>query len=448
MDHELAELIQTVDPRALGARIKTARIAAGLRQRQLVDGVASVPYLSRIEAGARKPGLDLLAIFAERARTTPAALLRGLPDDLYAELELELEYAGLELRTGGAPAALERMGTLVARLPEGYHGPITLRARQLRAGALEAVGDLGGAITELEALQRDAPDGASWIAMATALSRCYRQAGQLRSAIEMGERAKARLSAVELEGTTPGIQLSLTIAGALFERGETADAIEVCTRAIAHADEIASPVAKASAYWNASIIESRQGNTAAALDYARAALPIIEAAHDARNIARLRSQYGILLLRGGETESARETLREALTALDQTDSSGSDRATTRTALAEVELALGDIEAARMVLADVQPEDVAQSPMAGAERAMLLGRIAVAAHEVQEAVEHYRAALDILSGLTADRGVGEVWFELGSLLEEVGEADSAQAAYRAAAASAGFAARTSARLTSS
>lgn len=448
MDRELAELIQTVDPRVLGARIKTARIAAGLRQHQLADGISSVPYISRIEAGARRPSLDLLAVIAERTNTTSTALLRGLPDDAYTEIELELHYASVELSSGQAKTALERLDALRGQLPESYSGPLSSRIRQRRAGALEVTGDLPGAITELEAVLDGGVDGVAWITTAIALSRCYRQAGQLRSAVEIGDRAKTRLSVLELEGTTEGIQLSLTIAGALFERGDVADAIDVCTRAISQAERIESPTAKASAYWNASAIESRRGNSTAALDYARAAMPLFALADDARNMARLRAQYGILLLRGGDPSSARNTLREALAALYASDASATDRATTRIALAESELVLGDLPAARAILGEIGAEDITSSPMVGAERAMLLGRLAVASNASSEAVSHYRAALDILSGLAADRRIGEAWFELASLLEEAGDGEGAQTAYRAAAASAGFAGRTSARLTSS
>ncbi|MGN6162782.1 MAG: tetratricopeptide repeat protein, partial [Marmoricola sp.] len=411
-------------------------------------GVSSVPYLSRIEAGSRKPGLDLLTIFAERTSTTPAALQRGLPDELHAEIELELQYAALELSTGAARAALERLDALRPRIPDDYRGPMRPHAARLRAGALEGTGDIETAIRVLEDLLDAEPDGTTWIAIATALSRCYRQAGQLRSAVEVGERARTRLSALELEGTTAGIQLSLTVAGALFERGDVADAIDVCTRAIAQSERIESAVAKASAYWNASVIESRRGNTAAALDYARTAMPLMEAAQDARHIARLRSQYGILQLRSGDTAAARTTLREALSALETSASSSPDRTTTRMALAEAELQAGDAATARTVLAAIEPEELAASPSVAAEHAMLQGRLALADQATDEAIRRFRQALDILHGIAADRGLGEIWFELGNLLEDVGDAEAAQTAYRAAAASAGFAARTSARLTSS
>lgn len=448
VDHEVAELIQTVDPHVLGARIKTARIAAGLRQHQLAEGVSSVPYISRIEAGARRPGLDLLAVIAERTKTSVAALLRGLPDSDVVEIELELNYAQLEISTGSAAVALDRLAAVADRFPEEFRGPLAQRARRLHADALEATGDLSGAIAELELLLDSGADAGSWVSDATALSRCYREAGQLRSAIEIGDRARSRLVSVDLEGSTDGIRLSLTIAAALFERGDIADAIDVCTRAIGHADKLGDPIAKASAYWNASIIEGRQGNHAAALEYARAAIPIIEAADDARDVARLRIQLGILLLRSGDASGARATLREVLGALETSAASSADLTDARIALAEAEFELGNSDIAQRLLDAVGSGDADAAPLVGAERAILRGRIQWAIGAADSAIAHYRDALAILTGITADRFVGEIWFELASLFDEVGDTDQAQIAYRAAAASAGFAARTGARLSAS
>src|SRR5690348_2222763 len=55
MAPELAHALTTADPAQLGARIKAARVAAGLTQPQLAGTDASVAFLSRIETGQRRP---------------------------------------------------------------------------------------------------------------------------------------------------------------------------------------------------------------------------------------------------------------------------------------------------------------------------------------------------------------------------------------------------------
>jgi len=87
------------DPAAVGRRLKDARVAAGVSQRQLSFPGCSAAYISRIEAGVRVPSLQLLrklalkldadeqylAIGVERIEQTPPELV---------DLEIERRLAG------------------------------------------------------------------------------------------------------------------------------------------------------------------------------------------------------------------------------------------------------------------------------------------------------------------------------------------------------------------
>ena len=74
MAPELAHVLNALDTVELGARIKAARVAAGLTQPALAGKEASVAFLSRIESGQRRPSAELL----ERARR-PARGDRRVP---------------------------------------------------------------------------------------------------------------------------------------------------------------------------------------------------------------------------------------------------------------------------------------------------------------------------------------------------------------------------------
>ena len=50
---------------------------------------------------------------------------------------------------------------------------------------------------------------------------------------------------------------------------------------------------------------------------------------------------------------------------------------------------------------------------------------------------YREAVMLLTGIGADRGAAQLWFELAGLLEGVGDLDTALQAYRSAAAASGL-----------
>ena len=118
------------DPVAVGQRFRQAREAAGLTQRELSFEGCTAAYVSRIEAGARVPSLQILHEFAKRLGVTAEYLATGRPDgeDVSSEL-LEAEVAlrlGDENRAAqlyeaaradaDSPAALARVQLGLGRL--------------------------------------------------------------------------------------------------------------------------------------------------------------------------------------------------------------------------------------------------------------------------------------------------------------------------------------------
>src|ERR1700758_2466821 len=82
------------DRAPVARRLRQAREAAGLTQRELSFDGCTAAYVSRIEAGARVPSLQILHEFAKRLGVTPEYLATGQPtgDDLSSDL-LEAEVA-------------------------------------------------------------------------------------------------------------------------------------------------------------------------------------------------------------------------------------------------------------------------------------------------------------------------------------------------------------------
>lgn len=65
--------------RALGKRIRTARVACGWTQRQLASVAGMHPaYIGSVERGERNIGFDNLARIAEALEVSLAVLLRGV----------------------------------------------------------------------------------------------------------------------------------------------------------------------------------------------------------------------------------------------------------------------------------------------------------------------------------------------------------------------------------
>jgi transcriptional regulator with XRE-family HTH domain len=65
------------DPANVGSRLKAAREAAGLSQRQLAFPGCTSAYISRIEHGARVPSLQLICELARRVGLTENELAWG-----------------------------------------------------------------------------------------------------------------------------------------------------------------------------------------------------------------------------------------------------------------------------------------------------------------------------------------------------------------------------------
>lgn len=118
------------DPAAVGRRLKEARIAAGLSQRQLSFPGCSAAYISRLEAGDRVPSLQLLRKLAvklnadeqylatgvERVEQAPPELVEAEVAHRLGDHELAKERYAQVLEAAGSPSAREQAAQALARL--------------------------------------------------------------------------------------------------------------------------------------------------------------------------------------------------------------------------------------------------------------------------------------------------------------------------------------------
>src|SRR5436305_7439988 len=118
------------DPIAVGQRLRQAREVAGLTQRELSFEGCTAAYVSRIEAGARVPSLQILRKFGKRLGVSADYLATGgldtegpSSDLLEAEVALQLgdEQRATELYEAAraeadSPAELARAQLGIGRL--------------------------------------------------------------------------------------------------------------------------------------------------------------------------------------------------------------------------------------------------------------------------------------------------------------------------------------------
>ena len=443
MDARHAEMLGRTDREALGRRLRSARQARGLTQGQVADELMSVAYLSRIESGHRRPTAPALETLAERLGVTVDSLLGEPERHVVDEIRLALDYAELSLESGQPEDAERHLQQALDAMATSRMAGLRERARLLHARALEATNREDDAVIELEALIDDrSTDGLTRIKAGIALCRIYRETGDLGRAIECGERVLSDVEEAGLNSCDEAVQLAVTLAAAHFERGDTAHAVRMCRKAITQAESLGSARARASAYWNASAMQARRGDVAAAVPLAERALALLGEGQDARNLALLRGEVGRLQLEldPPAIDDARHNLEQAAAEMEWSPSTSSDRAQVLLGLARAAFLSGDVPTSRDLVAQVHAVANGHLPLAEGEAWALLGSTYASDGDSVEASTYFQRAVLTLSAIGADRSAAQLWFDLAALLDGVGLTEAASDAYRRAAASTGLRAR--------
>src|SRR5947208_1848168 len=111
---DTGQALREADLAALGGRIRSLRLARRLTQGQLAGGDMSIAYVSRIEAGTRRPDLRILDVIAERLGTTTDQLVTGVDATTTEEIRLALRFAELALASGEPAEAESATARLLA----------------------------------------------------------------------------------------------------------------------------------------------------------------------------------------------------------------------------------------------------------------------------------------------------------------------------------------------
>ncbi len=129
---------QTALARQIGARIRVARLAAGLTQQQLAQGRYTKAYVSALENGLSKPSMAALTFFAERLGM-PASRFIGDGSRTWSRLEADLVLAaGHWTEAVDAYEALFHGGPEAAQRPELLLGLAEAMAGQERGAETAA----------------------------------------------------------------------------------------------------------------------------------------------------------------------------------------------------------------------------------------------------------------------------------------------------------------------
>ena len=394
---------------SIGQRLRRLRLERGLSQRELSEPGVSYAYISRIEAGARRPSVKALRLLAKKLGVSADYLETGSEIGDSEERELRLADAELELRLADDPSAAEatlaellreaeeagdRMAAGRARVALGF-----LASRQSRAA--DAVEQLERAIETGILLPTARPD------VYTTLGRAYAATGNAKRAVELFEDCLAEVTAHRPDDTAAHVRFAVYLSHALSDVGEFERAEEVLKDALERTDDLVDPMMRVRLYRSLGRLSALEARPAAALDNFRRAIALLEATEDTIHLARAHLGCAWTLISADRAEEAGAHL-EAAERLFGDNAEMIDRAYLRTEQARHSARTGNgpraiqyAEEALALLGEADPGEQGSAWWALAEGLALQGsneRANDAFQLATELLEHHgqrRAAADAL-----------------------------------------------------
>jgi tetratricopeptide (TPR) repeat protein len=412
------------DPVAVGKRLRSARKAAGLTQRELSFEGCTPAYVSRIEAGARVPSLQILREFAKRLGVHVEYLATGRPDEegLSSEL-LEPEVA---LRLGDE----ERAAELYEAARAEADSPAALARAQLGLGRLALQrGELVEGIALLEdALLSDELGPGDASAAANALGRSYAAQGRYEEAFALFDRF---LEAARTRGDHfDQVRFALLLANAYIDHGDYGRAHATLGGVLDLARQTIDPMVRASLYWSQSRVHHLQGDADRAAEYARLALSTLKASEQTLEAARALLLLAFIENDRGNPEAALQLVDEGepiVAAAGQ----ATDAAMFTIERARALSALGEAEAAAELLLGIGPRLSAASPADAARAYAAVADIYRNQGDTARALELYELAVE--QAPIADRHVVAALSAMAEIYEERGDTEKALALLKQALA---------------
>ena len=291
-------------PESIGERLRRLRLERQLSQRELASPGVSYAYISRIEAGARRPSVKALRQLARKLGVSVEYLETGSDLRDVDERELRLSDAELELRLGQNTEQTERvLEEILAEATAAGDTKGALRASVALGLAAATAGRSASAIERLEpAVQSLSP--AQRPDVYEALGRCYAALGDARRAVDLFESSLETVRQEAPDDTASQIRFSTYLSYALADAGDLEHASSVLEDALARAEELTDAYTRVRLYWSLARLNSLQGQPAAALEYIRRAIALLEVTEDTLHLARAHLLCGTIMMAQGKADEA------------------------------------------------------------------------------------------------------------------------------------------------
>jgi transcriptional regulator with XRE-family HTH domain len=408
---KITEAMATAEtgPESIGARLRRLRLERNLSQRELASPGVSYAYISRIEAGARRPSVKALRQLARKLGVSVEYLETGSDLRDVDDRELRLTDAELQIRLSADPSETEdKLRLLLDEATTAGDAAGALRAQIALGLAAAHAGKNEEAVERLEAaVAFGAPSPVRRPDVYATLGQCYVGLGQTQRAVEVFEQCLADVVEHAPDDIATQVRFATYLSYAVSDLGDFTRAESVLDDALTRAGDFDDAYTRIRLYWSLARLNQHRDEPALALEYARRAVALLEVTEDALHLARAHLLCGSIMITQGKVEEAGAQF---------------DRAE------------------RLLGAHPQPLDLANLRADQARRAALLEQAEEAERLSREAVgvlgeEHPTergVALGILADALAQQGkdADAAFTEAAQLLDEHGRAFERSDVYRA------------------
>jgi HTH-type transcriptional regulator, quorum sensing regulator NprR len=255
---------------SIGSKLKEARVARGLTQQQLAEGVASKGFVSLVERDLLNPSLPKLRLLADRLGRPLAYFVQDVPDQ---DVDYLRKTAELAIRAHEPDRALK-----VIKETAGL--PMTANERadleRLRGMALLALGKRAKALASLYAAAELAPpdDPELNASIFTELGAALGSGERFTASLETNLRALQWLDRAKHGDPDVRARLLTNLANDSSRLGDTPGAIEYLQRALAVATDAESLLRLANAHMAMGITSRAAGNLAQAINHCDRAISL------------------------------------------------------------------------------------------------------------------------------------------------------------------------------
>jgi tetratricopeptide (TPR) repeat protein len=414
----------------VGERLRRLRLERGFSQRDLSSPGVSYAYISRIEAGARRPSVKALRMLAGKLGVTAEYLETGVEIGAAESRELRLADLELRLRLDG-DAATGEIEEILADAEAHADTSAAVRARIALGVTADARGRHSEAIDHLErAVESTLVTPVSRPDVYLTLAHTYASAGSPGRAVELLEEALADLRALAPDDRATRIRFSTFLSYALTDLGELTRARAVVSEALFDSEEISDPYTRVRLYWSLGRISAEQANARGALESFRRAIALLEATEDTLHLARAHMACAeAAMISGDQNEAAGRHLDEASRLLGPR-AEGDDMAVLRRLQALNAMYAGEYDQAErfgqqaLEFAVELPNEAGQAWWAIAEARSRAG--------VHDADDAFRRAVDVLHEHGTVRNYANVLRAYGRYLRDAGREGEALDVFERAA----------------